>query len=81
MWIELKLFFYFIQNVQLKSIMEIARELNMLQDKGSKGQLGLSDLTGGTFSISNIGIVSILNTSDPNAALSAYIFCYNQTIY
>ncbi|KAG6448586.1 lipoamide acyltransferase component of branched-chain alpha-keto acid dehydrogenase complex, mitochondrial [Manduca sexta] len=46
-----------IKNVQNKSILEIARELNELQEKGSKGQLGLNDLSGGTFTISNIGIV------------------------
>ncbi|CAH2107418.1 unnamed protein product [Euphydryas editha] len=46
-----------IKNVQTKSIIEIAKELNSLQEKGSKNQLGLNDLTGGTFTISNIGIV------------------------
>lgn len=46
-----------IKNIQIKSILEIAQELNTLQEKGSKGQLGLNDLTGGTFTISNIGIV------------------------
>ncbi|XP_049865929.1 lipoamide acyltransferase component of branched-chain alpha-keto acid dehydrogenase complex, mitochondrial [Pectinophora gossypiella] len=46
-----------IKNVQNKTILEIARDLNSLQEKGSKGQLGLNDLTGGTFTISNIGIV------------------------
>lgn len=46
-----------IKNVQNKNILEIARELNVLQDKGSQGQLGLNDLSGGTFTISNIGIV------------------------
>lgn len=34
-------------------------ELNRLQERGAKGQLGLNDLTGGTFTISNIGIVSM----------------------
>ncbi|RVE42027.1 hypothetical protein evm_013331 [Chilo suppressalis] len=47
-----------IKNVQNKSILELARELNALQEKGTKGQLGLNDLTGGTFTISNVGIVS-----------------------
>ncbi|RVE42026.1 hypothetical protein evm_013330 [Chilo suppressalis] len=46
-----------IKNVQNKSILELARELNALQEKGTKGQLGLNDLTGGTFTISNVGIV------------------------
>lgn len=46
-----------IKNAQAKSVIEIAKELNSLQEKGSKNQLGLNDLTGGTFTISNIGIV------------------------
>ncbi|XP_045493614.1 lipoamide acyltransferase component of branched-chain alpha-keto acid dehydrogenase complex, mitochondrial [Colias croceus] len=46
-----------IKNVQNKKIVDIAKELNMLQEKGAKGQLGLSDISGGTFTISNIGIV------------------------
>ncbi|CAG9127021.1 unnamed protein product [Plutella xylostella] len=46
-----------IKNVEQKSILEIAQDLMNLQEKGSKGQLGLNDLTGGTFTISNIGIV------------------------
>ncbi|XP_050342306.1 lipoamide acyltransferase component of branched-chain alpha-keto acid dehydrogenase complex, mitochondrial [Nymphalis io] len=46
-----------IKNVQNKSILEIAVEMNLLQEKGSKGQLGLNDLTGGTFTISNIGAI------------------------
>lgn len=46
------------QNVQNKNIIELARELNSLQEKGSKGQFGFNDLSGGTFTISNIGIVS-----------------------
>lgn len=47
------------QNVQSKTIIEIARDLNTLQEKGLKGQLGLNELTGGTFTLSNIGIVSL----------------------
>ncbi|XP_063532168.1 lipoamide acyltransferase component of branched-chain alpha-keto acid dehydrogenase complex, mitochondrial [Cydia strobilella] len=46
-----------IKNVQNKSILEIARELNVLQEKGMKGQLGLNDLSGGTFTLSNVGVV------------------------
>ncbi|XP_038210855.1 lipoamide acyltransferase component of branched-chain alpha-keto acid dehydrogenase complex, mitochondrial [Zerene cesonia] len=46
-----------IKNVQNKKIIDIAKELNMLQDKGAKGQLGITDISGGTFTISNIGIV------------------------
>ncbi|XP_047986122.1 lipoamide acyltransferase component of branched-chain alpha-keto acid dehydrogenase complex, mitochondrial [Leguminivora glycinivorella] len=46
-----------IKDVQNKSILEIARELNVLQEKGMKGQLGLNDLSGGTFTLSNVGVV------------------------
>ncbi|CAH2075244.1 unnamed protein product, partial [Iphiclides podalirius] len=46
-----------IKNVQHKSILEIAQELNILQEKGLKGQLGLNDIAGGTFTLSNIGVV------------------------
>uniref|UniRef100_A0A8C5F7X9 Dihydrolipoamide acetyltransferase component of pyruvate dehydrogenase complex n=1 Tax=Gadus morhua TaxID=8049 RepID=A0A8C5F7X9_GADMO len=46
-----------VKNVQLLSVFEIARELNRLQVLGSSGQLGTSDLTGGTFTLSNIGSI------------------------
>ncbi|XP_011297063.1 lipoamide acyltransferase component of branched-chain alpha-keto acid dehydrogenase complex, mitochondrial [Fopius arisanus] len=46
-----------IKNVQELSITQIARELNRLQDLGKKASLPLSDLAGGTFSLSNIGVV------------------------
>jgi 2-oxoisovalerate dehydrogenase E2 component (dihydrolipoyl transacylase) len=46
-----------IKNVQNLSIMEIARELNRLQDLGAKGKLGQKDLSDGTFSVSNIGTI------------------------
>ncbi|KJE88780.1 dihydrolipoyl transacylase [Capsaspora owczarzaki ATCC 30864] len=46
-----------IKNVQDKSIFEVAAELNRLQQAGSKGQLRAEDLTGGTFTLSNIGTV------------------------
>ncbi|KAF9798849.1 hypothetical protein SFRURICE_020413 [Spodoptera frugiperda] len=46
-----------IKNVQNKTILDIARELNTLQEKGSKGQLGLAEISGGTFTLSNIGII------------------------
>ncbi|GAA6226277.1 lipoamide acyltransferase component of branched-chain alpha-keto acid dehydrogenase complex, mitochondrial [Lates japonicus] len=46
-----------VKNVQLLSVFEIAQELNRLQALGSAGQLGTSDLTGGTFTLSNIGSI------------------------
>lgn len=32
-----------------------------MQEKGLKGQLGLNDIAGGTFTLSNIGVVSFKN--------------------
>ncbi|CAB3243704.1 unnamed protein product [Arctia plantaginis] len=46
-----------IKNVQNKTILEIACDLNSLQEKGNKGQLGVNEISGGTFTISNIGII------------------------
>uniref|UniRef100_A0A8C5WGM3 Dihydrolipoamide acetyltransferase component of pyruvate dehydrogenase complex n=1 Tax=Leptobrachium leishanense TaxID=445787 RepID=A0A8C5WGM3_9ANUR len=46
-----------VKNVQVKSIFEIAADLNNLQKLGSTGQLGAGDLTGGTFTLSNIGSI------------------------
>jgi 2-oxoisovalerate dehydrogenase E2 component (dihydrolipoyl transacylase) len=47
-----------IKDVQSLSIFEIAAELLRLRDLGIKGKLGTDDLSGGTFSLSNIGSVS-----------------------
>jgi len=46
-----------IKGVQGLSIFEIAIELNRLQQLGSAGKLSTSDLSGGTFSLSNIGSI------------------------
>ncbi|WAR22747.1 ODB2-like protein [Mya arenaria] len=46
-----------IKNVQALSIFEIASELNRLQQLGDAGKLSTSDLSGGTFSLSNIGSI------------------------
>lgn len=46
-----------IKNCQLKTIVEIASELQQLQAKGLKGQLTPDDFANGTFSLSNIGVV------------------------
>ncbi|EGC38204.1 hypothetical protein DICPUDRAFT_93881 [Dictyostelium purpureum] len=46
-----------IKNVESKSIFEIAQELNRLQKSGIAGQLTPSDMSGGTFSLSNIGTI------------------------
>ncbi|XP_010778395.1 lipoamide acyltransferase component of branched-chain alpha-keto acid dehydrogenase complex, mitochondrial, partial [Notothenia coriiceps] len=46
-----------VKNVQLLSVFEIAQELNRLQALGTAGQLGTNELTGGTFTLSNIGSI------------------------
>lgn len=46
-----------VKNVQVRSVFEIATELNRLQKLGSLGQLSTTDLTGGTFTLSNIGSI------------------------
>ncbi|XP_015910910.1 lipoamide acyltransferase component of branched-chain alpha-keto acid dehydrogenase complex, mitochondrial [Parasteatoda tepidariorum] len=46
-----------IKNVQQLNVLQIASELNRLRDLGSRGNLGQGDLTGGTFTLSNIGSI------------------------
>ncbi|CAI5745068.1 unnamed protein product [Peronospora destructor] len=46
-----------VKNVQAKSVIEIAEDLNRLQQLAVVGKLAPSDLGGGTFSISNIGSI------------------------
>ncbi|MBN3307309.1 ODB2 dehydrogenase, partial [Amia calva] len=46
-----------VKNVQMLSILDIAMELVRLQTLGATGQLGAGDLTGGTFTLSNIGSI------------------------
>lgn len=47
-----------VKNVQHKSIFEIAKELNTLQELAKSGRLEMKHLQGGTFTLSNIGSVS-----------------------
>lgn len=53
-----------VKNVQSKSIYEIAVELNRLHQSGLAGQLSPDDLSGSTFSLSNIGSVSFILKDD-----------------
>lgn len=46
-----------IKNCLRKSIVDIARDLNGLQQRGQQGQLTPDDFANGTFSLSNIGVV------------------------
>lgn len=46
-----------IKNVQNKNIIEIAKDLNALVERGRKGALTPQDFADGTFSLSNIGVV------------------------
>ncbi|KAM6939452.1 lipoamide acyltransferase component of branched-chain alpha-keto acid dehydrogenase complex, mitochondrial [Lycodopsis pacificus] len=46
-----------VKNVQLLSVFDIALELNRLQTLGTAGQLGTNELSGGTFTLSNIGSI------------------------
>ena len=48
-----------IKNVQEKSILDIAADLSRLHQLGLKGTLGPNELTGGTFTLSNIGSVCL----------------------
>ena len=47
-----------IKNIQLKSVFQIAQDLNNLQELGKQGKLGVDDLTGAVFTLTNIGSVS-----------------------
>ncbi|OWF38963.1 Dihydrolipoyllysine-residue transferase [Mizuhopecten yessoensis] len=46
-----------VKNVQSLSVYEIAAELNRLHIVGLEGKLSTADMTGGTFSLSNIGAI------------------------
>ncbi|XP_058063250.1 lipoamide acyltransferase component of branched-chain alpha-keto acid dehydrogenase complex, mitochondrial [Anopheles bellator] len=46
-----------VKNVEQKSVLQIATELNVLQERGAKGALTPNDFANGTFALSNIGII------------------------
>ena len=48
-----------IKNVNNLSIFEVAQHLNHLIEVGKAGKLGNEELSGGTFTLSNIGSVSL----------------------
>ena len=57
-----------IKNVQNMTVLDIAQEISRLMALGEQGKLGQDDITGGTFSLSNIGsvrcLILILNNRD-----------------
>ncbi|KAJ3332040.1 hypothetical protein HDU76_001498 [Blyttiomyces sp. JEL0837] len=46
-----------VKNVEQKSIFDIAQDLERLKETGKKNALGPADLSGGTFTLSNIGSI------------------------
>jgi len=52
-----------IKNVQAMSLLEVAQEMTRLQTLAAEGKLGEADLTGGTFTISNVGNIGGTYTS------------------
>ncbi|CAI5740154.1 unnamed protein product [Hyaloperonospora brassicae] len=64
-----------VKNVQMKSVIEIGEDLNRLQQLAAAGKLAPSDLSRGTFSISNIGSIGGTYTSPvlmvPQVAIGA----------
>ena len=46
-----------IKNCEQRSVLEIAQELGRLQELGRQNKLGEEDLSGGTFTLSNIGAI------------------------
>jgi 2-oxoisovalerate dehydrogenase E2 component (dihydrolipoyl transacylase) len=48
-----------IKDVQSRTVFEIAQELNRLQALGKDGKLSADDLSGGTFTLSNVGVIGM----------------------
>uniref|UniRef100_A0A2P2I5V4 Dihydrolipoamide acetyltransferase component of pyruvate dehydrogenase complex n=1 Tax=Hirondellea gigas TaxID=1518452 RepID=A0A2P2I5V4_9CRUS len=46
-----------VKEVQSKTLLEVAQEINRLQELGAKGAIGSADISNGTFTISNIGSI------------------------
>lgn len=46
-----------IKQVQNLNVLQIAKELNRLQNAGKNSSFQINDLSGGTFTLSNIGVV------------------------
>jgi 2-oxoisovalerate dehydrogenase E2 component (dihydrolipoyl transacylase) len=46
-----------IKNVESKSLFEIANEITRLSNLGQDGKLSQDDLSGGSFTLSNVGVI------------------------
>jgi 2-oxoisovalerate dehydrogenase E2 component (dihydrolipoyl transacylase) len=61
-----------IKNVQSLSLPEIASEILRLQAAGQAGKLSMHDLSGGTFTLSNIGAIGM--ALEPSLGLSLELY-------
>jgi pyruvate dehydrogenase E2 component (dihydrolipoamide acetyltransferase) len=50
-----------VKNVEKMELVDIAKELNAFSTKVSQGSLALADLSGGTFTITNVGMYGVDN--------------------
>lgn len=70
-----------VKNVQTLSIYDIAVELNRMQTLGAAGKLTNAELTGGTFSLSNIGVVRGNQQITRVYLVSTIMFSCNYNVY
>lgn len=54
-----------IKNCEQKNVWQIAQDLNRLHELGKAQKLSREDISGGTFSLSNIGAVGIARLIKP----------------
>ena len=65
-----------VKNVQSMSVFEVAAQMNRLMELGYDGKLQQSDLSGGTFTLSNIGTVCIhLNAIIKSLLIMCLMLC------
>jgi len=65
-----------IKHVEEKSVLEVAKDLQVLMDMAESGRLGEEQLKDGTFSLSNVGVISGTYTAPvvfvPQVAIGAF---------
>ena len=67
-----------IRNINQMNIVEMTREMNNVATKGREGKLSISDMSGGTFTITNGGVFgSMLSTPILNPPQSAILGLHN----